>query len=267
MDRDDVRLWADRSALTEVQYRTDANLATRQSIYAYQQPPLDLPRAVIDLAGLTGRESVVDVGCGNGLYLAELARRQHAGPVAGVDLSPGMLAAAGGRAPQARLITGDAAALPLQNAMSDVTIAMHMLYHVPEPRDALGELRRVTRPGGQVLIGLNADDHLLELRQLLTAVLRDLQPAAGLPSVAERLSLEQGASLVRPLFGSVTRHDFAGQLLLPGPEAAVRYLRSMLLTQTLADPGEFIAAVSRRAPAGPDGVFRITTHSGCLVCS
>jgi SAM-dependent methyltransferase len=96
MDRDDERLWADRSALTEVQYRTDANLGARQAIYAYQQPQLDPPREVIDLAGLTGPESVVHVGCGNGLYLAELARRQHAGPVAGLDLSPGMLASAGG---------------------------------------------------------------------------------------------------------------------------------------------------------------------------
>jgi hypothetical protein len=42
MTRDDARLWTDRSCLQDVQYRTDANLAARQSIYAYQHPRLDL---------------------------------------------------------------------------------------------------------------------------------------------------------------------------------------------------------------------------------
>jgi methylase of polypeptide subunit release factors len=78
----------DRSYLTSTQYRTDANLAARQSIYAYQQPRLDLAGTVLDLAGLTGAETVADVGCGNGVYLAALARRGHRGPIIGVDLSP-----------------------------------------------------------------------------------------------------------------------------------------------------------------------------------
>jgi hypothetical protein len=54
MARVDLALWTDRSTLTESQYRTDANLAARQSIYSYQQPPLDLAELVVDLAGLAG---------------------------------------------------------------------------------------------------------------------------------------------------------------------------------------------------------------------
>ena len=69
--------WADRAFLREVQYRTDANLAARQSIYDYQDPPSNLMGQVLDLAAPAGPEVVADVGCGNGLYLAELARRGH----------------------------------------------------------------------------------------------------------------------------------------------------------------------------------------------
>jgi hypothetical protein len=54
MARVDLALWTDRSTLTDSQYRTDANLAARQSIYSYQQPPLDLAELVVDLAGLAG---------------------------------------------------------------------------------------------------------------------------------------------------------------------------------------------------------------------
>jgi SAM-dependent methyltransferase len=267
MASDNLALWTDRSTLTEIQYRTDANLAARQSIYSYQQPPLDLAELVVDLAGLAGPESIVDVGCGNGRYLAEAARREHGGPLTGVDLSPGMLAAARGRAPRSGLLVGDAAALPMRNASSDVTIAMHMLYHVPDPLDAVRELRRITRPGGRVLIGLNADDHLSELREPVTAVLRKFSRGGLAPRVAERLSLARGADLLAPYFGSVTRHDFAGELLLPGPETAADYLRSMFVVQALAEPEDFVAEVLSRIQAGPDGVFRVRAHSGCLVCS
>jgi hypothetical protein len=62
------RPWADRTFLREVQYQTDVNLAARQSIYAYQRPPVNLMSRTLDLAGPIGREVVADIGCGNGLY-------------------------------------------------------------------------------------------------------------------------------------------------------------------------------------------------------
>lgn len=66
MTRDDDRLWADRSLLRDVQYRTDANLAARQSLYRWQRPRLSLPSLVLDLAAVRGSETVADVGCGHG---------------------------------------------------------------------------------------------------------------------------------------------------------------------------------------------------------
>jgi hypothetical protein len=42
--------WDDRAYLRGTQYKTDANLAARQSIYAYQQPYVDLAARVVDLA-------------------------------------------------------------------------------------------------------------------------------------------------------------------------------------------------------------------------
>jgi len=265
MTRDEVRLWTGRSCLQDVQYRTDANLAARQSIYACQRPRLDLPSRVLGLAALRGDETVADVGCGNGAYLAELARRRHAGPVLGVDLSAGMLQAARGRAPGASLVAGDAAALPLRDNASGLTLAMHMLYHVPEPLAAVRELRRITHPAGQVLVVLNGEDHLRELRDLITAALRDLTNAE--PPLRERLRLDDGEDLLASEFTSITRHDFTGELLIPGPQPVEDYVRSMVITQDLPDPGAFATAVGQLVPTGDQGVFRVRTHSGCLVCS
>ena len=79
--------WTDQPFLRGVQYATDRNLAARQSIYSYQQPRIDLPAAVLDALDLTGAEIIADVGCGNGIYLAELGRRGHEGGQLGVDAS------------------------------------------------------------------------------------------------------------------------------------------------------------------------------------
>lgn len=156
--------WADRAFLRDVQYRTDDNLAARQSIYAYQHPRINLQALVLDLAAPVPGETVADVGCGNGTYLAELTRRGFAGRVLGVDMSLGMLAAArarlravidsadGAGRPRAHqlagieLVAADATALPLRDRAVDLTLALHMLYHVPDSSQALRELRRVTRP-------------------------------------------------------------------------------------------------------------------------
>jgi SAM-dependent methyltransferase len=261
-----ARLWTDRSFLRNVQYKTDVNLAARQSIYAYQQPRIDLPREILSLAGLAGHEVVADIGCGNGRYLAELARRGHEGPVAGADLSPGMLLAARRGAPGAGLLAADATALPFRDAAADVTLAMHMLYHVPEPGDAVREVRRITRPGGRLIVALNGADHLRELRDVVAAALRSLglEPSSLLP---ERISLDQGDALLRSAFTSVTRHDFMGQLLVPSPEPVAVYVRSMRETARLPDSGPLVAAVTSMVRATPGAVFRITTHSGCLVCA
>ena len=46
--------WAERDFLRGTQYKNDANLAARQSIYAYQHPRIDLAARVLDLAAPAG---------------------------------------------------------------------------------------------------------------------------------------------------------------------------------------------------------------------
>jgi SAM-dependent methyltransferase len=263
MNADQASMWTDRSMLQRVQYRTDANLAARQSLYEYQHPRIDLPAAVLDLARARGDETVADVGCGNGAYLAELARRGHAGRVVGVDLSAGMLAAARRRAPATGLVAGDAAALPLCDHAADLSLSAHMLYHVPDARAAVRELRRITRPGGTVLVLLNGHDHLRELRDLLAAA---FQSVGGQPPQQAWPRLDEGEDLLTSEFTSVVRHDFTSELLIPGPEPIETYVRSTINAQNQPDLDALAAAVTSRlsAVAWP---LPVRSHSGCLACT
>jgi SAM-dependent methyltransferase len=260
--------WTDKAFLRDVQYRTDANLTARQSIYAYQQPPVDMIGSVLDLVLPRGAdakttktaETVVDIGCGNGLYLAELARRGHGGQLVGMDLSPGMLHAVRQRTRRPALLAADAAALPLLDRSADLTLAMHMLYHVPEPELAVRELRRITR--GRLVVGLNGADHHREMRELITAALVSLGHDP-VPLVSDRFNLDQGETLLRRMFTSVTRYDFPTRLVLPGLEPVAAYVRSLSVTSQFTDPDVLVRAVTSRLPAG---AFEDTSHGGFLVC-
>jgi SAM-dependent methyltransferase len=255
--------WTDRSTLTDGQYRTDANLAARQSVYAFQQPKIDLPAAVFSLARLDGTETVADIGCGNGAYLAELSRRGHRGPAVGVDLSAGMLQAARTAIPGAAVLGGDAARLPLADGCAAVTLAPHMLYHVPDPLSAIAELHRVTKAGGRVLVVLNGADHLRELKNLVAPRMGP----AGAGAWAEPIRLDEGQEMLTAVFGLVERHDFTAELALTDSAPVAAFIRSMTPVQQLPDPAAAVATAVGAIPFGPDGVFRVRTHSGCLIAS
>jgi SAM-dependent methyltransferase len=157
-----------------------------------------------------------------------------------------------------------------------VTLALHMLYHVPDRPAAAAEFRRITRPGGQLLVVLNGSDHLHELRELVTAAaaadgsdgwwgLRaaDLGAEYAGPT---GLTLDAGADLLAATFGSVRRHDFEAELVVPSLEPLIAYVASMRAVQATHDPAAFAAAVADQARFGPDGTFRVRTHSGVLIC-
>jgi ubiquinone/menaquinone biosynthesis C-methylase UbiE len=95
---------------------------------------------------------VLDVGSGTGLFDAFLHERF--GQVEGVDSSAAAVEEARRRNPWAKYVHADAAALPHVSATFDLTFAMCVLHHVePSRRTAvLGEMARVTRPGGVVLV-------------------------------------------------------------------------------------------------------------------
>src|SRR3954470_20576954 len=101
--------------------------------------------------------SVLDVACGTANLLPRLA--EWAGSIrryTGVDVSREMLRAArpklAATSIPATLEAADAAALPFSAARFDTVVSASALHDFPEPERALGEARRVLRPGGRLLL-------------------------------------------------------------------------------------------------------------------
>lgn len=98
---------------------------------------------------------VLDAACGTGAFACGVA--PHAGFVAASDLSPKMVAQTERKAKRlgyenVACGTGDLCELDFSDGSFDVSIAGNVLHLLAEPRKAVAELRRVTRPGGAIVI-------------------------------------------------------------------------------------------------------------------
>jgi ubiquinone/menaquinone biosynthesis C-methylase UbiE len=102
-----------------------------------------------DFAGVAAGQRVLDVGCGSGVLTEELARRVGAENVAGADPSP-MLRAAAERVPGAELKEASAEALPWTDDSFDAALAQLVVHFMSDAAAGVGEMSRVTRPGGVV---------------------------------------------------------------------------------------------------------------------
>jgi SAM-dependent methyltransferase len=205
------------------QYGDDRRLSARQALWTYRSGP-PLTDTVLDLAALTGTERIVDVGCGNGVYLAALRRRGHTGPVLGLDRSTGMARDAG---VHGATTVADAQALPLDDASIDVALSLHMLYHVPDVDRAIRELRRVVRPGGTVLVATNGTGHTAEVKAVLAEA---ADRVAGIRLDhdwdARRFPPEVARARLSSAFDRVDPHDLGDPCVVPDRDVVKAYIAS-----------------------------------------
>ncbi len=98
-------------------------------------------------------QSILDVGCGTGIFATRLDQELAPGGVVGCDLSAGMLAEAAARGRRVGWVRGDSARLPLRDARFDAVVCTQAFHFFDQPA-AWAEFRRVLAPGGHALVGM-----------------------------------------------------------------------------------------------------------------
>jgi SAM-dependent methyltransferase len=104
----------------------------------------------LDFAELPADPRVVDVGCGTGVLTAELVHHYGAAAVSAIDPSPPFVEATRRRAPEVDVREGAAEALPYPDDAFDAALCQLVVHFMADPVAGLGEMARVTRPGGVV---------------------------------------------------------------------------------------------------------------------
>lgn len=95
---------------------------------------------------------VLDVGCGTGSL--SLLAAEHGHRVTAIDLAPEMVALARRKLAghDARVLVADASAPPIAHASTDVVLARHLLWTLPDPVTTLRRWVRLLRPGGHLVL-------------------------------------------------------------------------------------------------------------------
>jgi SAM-dependent methyltransferase len=260
--------------LTNSAYADDRHLRSRGAIYAYAETAVD-PRWRTSMIPWDGTQVVADVGCGNGFDLRQIVPQGRCGHAVGLDLSAGMLRSLADLRQSGRLslVQADAQRLPLPDRSVDVALAMHMLYHVPDVPAAIGELRRITKPGGVVLASTNSPAHLAEIGALMDAAIRRQLGGSARTMSADSFTTHTGTALLSREFASVTLRTLEVPLSIPSAQPVVTYVGS-IREPTLAAVGRLLdfdavlddIAATVEQVIQASGSFRATCHMGLFTC-
>lgn len=246
----------DPDFLRDEQYRDSSNLNTRLLIHQrFSTNTYGWHRFVFDaLVELPADAAILELGCGPGtLWTSQIERVPPGWRITLTDFSEGMVAEARanldatGRpaAQQFSVRQANAQEIPFPDATIDAVIANHMLYHVPDRDRAIGEVRRVLKPGGVFFAATNGEGHMAEQWTLGEAFVQ----RHGLPSadwhgtVGRTFSLENGAAQLGKHFDNVEMLYYEDGLHVTEVEPLVRYLYSMgtLPIDRMDDVRAFIA--------------------------
>lgn len=287
----------DKAQVRDNLYGDPAKLGARVDLQRrFSTNPTPVAKWELGLVNLAGVHQALDAGCGTGVFLLPLAWRlaSQGGSVIGLDIAEGTLGEARAHVSAEGLpvtcVIGDVEALPFDDGSFDLALANYMLYHVPELDHALGELRRVLRPGGTLLAATNGEGHMRELWQMVGQALARLGLSQeALAVVRERgrvagemsFRLENGAEALRRHFTHVRLERYPDELHVTEAEPLVAYLASMwsldtMLAVVAATDDEraslrvrliesFRALAQERI--GADGVIRISKDTGAFVCT
>ncbi len=211
-----------------------------------------------------GAVEVLEVGTGTGRFWTNQVTPRSAALTL-TDLSPGMVRAATdlARSEGYESVVGrecDVQDLPFDDASFDVVVANHMLYHVPDPDLAVGELARVLRAEGVLLASTNGYGHMREMSDAISEAFGDHQER-----LYEVFGIDSGEHRLRQAFASISWHAYDNDLAVTDLDAAVAYGRSFPPGEdaTEVQAAAFREALQRRFSGA---TLTIRTRTGVFVC-
>lgn len=129
---------------------------------------------ILDMIRSRSSDVIAEVGCERGTLSEKLSRSCRY--LVCVDIDHKVLLDARARVTRvnggrAGFVVADAQRLPFRDGWADISVSTHTLEHLPDPVQGLGELARITRSDGRLVINVPNDRWMLVLKRIVFGVL------------------------------------------------------------------------------------------------
>lgn len=219
----------DQNYLLESQYKDSSNLNARMALHKrFSTNSQGWFNWVFDqFSSLPANANILEIGCGTGELWKECASQiPENWSLTLTDLSDGMLDAA-----WRNLIAiqrgikfekVDAESIPYEDGTFDAVVANHMLYHVPDRKMALKEVKRVLKDDGVLFASTLGENYMHEMWDLLERV-----SSIKRYVVTSTFNLENGRRQLQEVFPRVELAHYSDSLRVTDADAMMAYIRSM----------------------------------------
>jgi ubiquinone/menaquinone biosynthesis C-methylase UbiE len=257
--------------LKHAQYQSSKHLEARIALHRRFTPPgQDMWDFVWNHYQFATSDHVLEIGCGTGEFWVHPACRLPSEMrLLLTDRSSGMIERARHRL--ATLSTNmefglaDASHLPAPDDTFSVVLAHFMLYHVPVKRQALVEFSRVLCAPGWAGIVLTGPTNMAKIFDTIKRV----APHVNLTKTdAATFHAESGDTVIRSVFSSVARYDYALTMKVDDPELVIDYAQSSPSVQALHLSTHFWTRYRDCISAEMQhlGTFNVTKSCTLFVC-
>lgn len=251
------------------QYRSATNLSARIALHSlYSTNPEGWFPWLYRKLELAPGMRVLEVGCGDGA-LWTCRHEELPRPISIVlsDISDGMIRDVRRNIRQDlqsfTFQVFDCANIPYADNTFDLVIANHVLFYADDLPGTLQELARVLGPGGRFICSSYSSRHMHEIRDLVRLFDSHISLSQG--HLYERFGLENGQSLLSPVFSSVRLLRYEDGLRITDPQPLIEYILSCHGNQNqylVNRYKEFQSFVKEQV----GNEFYVTKDAGIFVC-
>lgn len=245
------------------QYTTVDKLTQRISIHEkYSTNKIGFGPWIVSHYDFPEGGRVLELGCGTGsMWKGQDTLIRRCSALVLTDLSEAMVAAtreALGEENPLRYAAADIQNLPFPDASFDAVIANMMLYHVPDLRKGLSEVRRVMKPYGKFYAATYGEHGIVE------ALCKILAPLGVRDDTNKTFTLQNGGEILRSFFDRVERRDYPDGLRVTEVEDIIDYLFSLPSMESLRSlPRERIRKHLNAAVR--DGILELPKDYGLFI--
>ena len=223
----------DAEAVKE-QYKTSAGLSTRISFHdKCSTNKQGYGNWIVSNYKIEDGMKVLELGCGTGsIWMGRDELLGKCGKLVLTDLSDGMLETAKiniGERDNVEYRHADIQDLPFEDGSFDVIIAHSMLYHVPDLKRGLKEVRRVLKKGGTFYCATLGENNFVEK----LAEWFELGGESFKPN--HNFTMQNGEGMLRSAFSEVKAYFYEDSFHITETEDLVEYLRSLSSFKAILD--------------------------------